>query len=299
MKYTFKQFQAEYPTDAACLDKIMEIQYGGLQITCPGCGADSRFSRIAKRRAYACQFCGHHIYPCVGTPFEKSRTPLTNWFFAMYLRTTTRHGVAAKELERQIGCTYKTAWRMAHELRKLMASADDHGPLSGHVEMDETYVGGKKRGKGRGIGGGYAARGKTTVFGMLERGGSLRAAPIAAPTQREIVPVVYSNVQRGSTISTDEGTVYAPLAVGGPYNHGVVNHRLKEYVRGIHHVNGIEGFWGHFKSGIRGTNIHISAKHMWKYLSECTYRYNTRGQGSREMFNRLVDAFALPRLVEP
>ena len=123
-KYTLKQFQAEYPTDAACLDTIMEIQYGGKSLVCPACGADTTFHRIAKRRAYACKDCGHHIYPCVGTPFEKSRTPLTNWFFAMYLMTTTRHGVAAKELERQIGCTYKTAWRMAHEIRKHMANAE-------------------------------------------------------------------------------------------------------------------------------------------------------------------------------
>src|SRR4029077_19907019 len=134
-------------------------QYGGTECTCPGCGADSKVHRVTKRRAYACQLCGHHIYPCVGTPFEKSRTNLTKWFFAMYLMTSTRHGVAAKELERQIACTYKTAWRMAHELRKLMANADNKGPLSGHVEMDETYVGGKARG----IGSGYAGRDKTVV----------------------------------------------------------------------------------------------------------------------------------------
>src|SRR5258708_39230942 len=99
---------------------------------------------MTKRRAFGCQECGHHVYPCARTIFHKSSTKLTNWFFAMSLMTSTRHGVAAKELERQIGCTYKTAWRMAHELRKLMASADFKGPLSGRVEMDETYVGGKK-----------------------------------------------------------------------------------------------------------------------------------------------------------
>ena len=118
MKYTFKQFQAEYPDDASCLDQIMKEQYGGTSFDCPACGAESKFHRMTKRRGYACQHCGHHIYPCVGTIFEKSRTPLTSWFFAMYLFTSTRHGVAAKELERQIGCTYKTAWRMAHELRE-------------------------------------------------------------------------------------------------------------------------------------------------------------------------------------
>src|SRR5713226_23179 len=173
-KYTFKQFQAEYPNDAACLDRIMKEQFGGTEFTCPACGADSKFHRITKRRAYACQHCGHHIYPCVGTPLEKSRTNLTKWFFAMYLMTSTRHGVAAKELERQIGCTYKTAWRMAHELRKLMASADFKGPLSGHIEMDDTIIGGdqsrhEKRRKGSN---------KSVVFGMVERNGRLLAGPV-------------------------------------------------------------------------------------------------------------------------
>ena len=149
-KYTFKQFQAEYPDDAACLAKLMEINYGGTNIICPACGCETMFHLMSKRRAYACQDCGHHIYPCAGTIFHKSPTPLTKWFFAMYLFTSTRHGVAAKELERQLGVTYKCAWRMAHELRKLMATADFRGMLGNEetvVEIDETYVGGvqKKR----------------------------------------------------------------------------------------------------------------------------------------------------------
>jgi transposase-like protein len=232
-KYTFKQFQVEYPDDAACLDRIMQEQYGGTECTCPACGADSKFYRITKRRAYACQLCGHHIYPCVGTPFEKSRTNLTKWFFAMYLMTSTRHGVAAKELERQIGCTYKTAWRRAHELRKLMAIADDHGPLSGHVEMDETLIGGyqsrdDRRAKGSN---------KTIIFGMVERkDGRLRAGPIRDATAQTVAPIIAGNVAPGSTISTDEWPAYGMLA-HSPYTHGTVNHSAEEWVRGIHHTN--------------------------------------------------------------
>lgn len=153
MKYTFKQFQAEYPDDAACLAKLMEIQYGGSATHCPVCNERRQFHPMNKRRAYACQVCGHHIYPAAGTIFHKSRTKLTKWFFAMYLMTSTRHGVAAKEIERQLGVTYKCAWRMCHELRKLMASADYQGPLGGpgkHVEIDETLVGGELHGSGRG-----------------------------------------------------------------------------------------------------------------------------------------------------
>lgn len=287
MKYTFKQFKAEYPDDAACLDKIMDARYGGREFTCPSCGADTKYHRIAKRRAYACQHCGHHIYPCVGTPFEKSRTPLTDWFFAMYLMTSTRHGVAAKELERQIGCTYKTAWRMAHELRKLMAQSDSDDPMGGHVEIDESYIGGRKSGKRR--------KGeKTLVFGMVERQGIVRAGPIAMIAANHVEPIIMGNVIRGSTISTDERRAYSDLRRSG-YQHGTVTHSRKEYVQGKHHTNTIEGYWAQLKRSIRGTHIHVSAKHLPKYIAEFSYRLNWRFSHAA-MFSRLIWGISQPRL---
>lgn len=291
MKYTFKQFQAEFPDDAACLARLMEVQYGGTEISCPACGTDSKFHLMHKRRAYACQHCGHHIYPCAGTIFHKSRTKLTHWFLAMYLMTSTRHGVAAKEVERQLGVTYKCAWRMCHELRKLMASADYAGILSGHVEVDETFVGGRQKMEDK------IAKGsnKTTVMGMVERGGKIIAGPIPDVSQYTLEPIVRENVEEGSTISTDEWRAYNDLSHG--YAHGTVNHDLKEYVRGIHHVNTLEGHWSHFKRAVLGTHVHISAKHMWKYVSEFSYRRNHR-HSHATMFNRLVAAFALPRLAD-
>lgn len=291
MKYTFKEFQAEYPDDAACLSKIMQVQCGGLSFVCPACGVDTKYHRIAKRRAFACQDCGHHIYPCVGTPFEKSRTPLTAWFFAMYLMTSTRHGVAAKELQRQIGCTYKTAWRMAHELRKLMAQSDDHGPMSGHVEVDETFIGGRQR---RGEPSSARFANKTIVFGMLERDGIVRAAPVPNAQQQTLEPAILTNVVRGSTISSDEHHAYWDLKNSG-YQHGRVRHSTMEYARGIHHVNSLEGHWSQLKRSIRGTHVHVSAKHLWKYVSEFSYRRNHRAS-HRSMFDRLVSGFSLPRL---
>jgi transposase-like protein/predicted RNA-binding Zn-ribbon protein involved in translation (DUF1610 family) len=292
MSYTLKQFQTEYPDDATCLDKILEIQHGGHEFDCPGCGVASRFHRIAKRRAYACQHCGHHIYPCVGTPFEKSRTPLTDWFFAMYLMTSTRHGVAAKELQRQIGCTYKTAWRMAHELRKLMASADHNGPLSGWVEADETYIGGRQRG--------HRAKNdsnKTIVFGMVERDGHVRAGPIPDVRKPTLQRAILTNVQRGSILITDELRSYDTLRKDGPYQHYRVNHSAGEYVWETIHTNTIEGYWSRLKTSIRGTHVHVSGKHLWKYVSEFSFRYNMR-KAPELMFDRLVSAFALPRVTE-
>jgi transposase len=290
-KYTFKQFQAEYPDDAACLDRIMQEQYGGTECACPGCGVDSKFHRITKRRAYACQQCGHHIYPCVGTPFEKSRTNLTKWFFAMYLMTSTRHGVAAKELERQIGCTYKTAWRMAHELRKLMAAADDHGPLSGHVEIDETQIGGYQSREDRRDKGSN----KTIVVGMVEReDGKLRAGPIPDTSATTLARLIVTNVAEGATISTDEWAAYGMLA-HSPYKHGAVNHSAEEWVRGIHHTNTIEGHWSLLKRAIAGTHTHVSAKHLWKYVCEFSYRRNMR-HSHWLMFDHLSISVSKPRL---
>ena len=162
--YTFHQFMRDYPDSDACLAKIMLIHYGS-EPFCEECERHTRHHRIGKRRAYACQFCGTHRYPCVGTPFEKSRTPLHKWFFAMYLFTTTRRGVAAKELERKLGVAYKTAWRMAHKLRKLMVGINTVA-LFGEVEVDETYVGGKRpRKPGRG------SEGKAVVVSIKQHQG--------------------------------------------------------------------------------------------------------------------------------
>lgn len=299
MKYTFREFQAEYPTDEACLDKIMTMRHGGTEIVCPACQRQSKFHRIVKRRAYACQWCAHAIYPCVGTPFEKSRTNLTKWFFAMYLMTSTRHGVAAKELQRQLGCTYKTAWRMCHELRKLMANADVQGPLGGPrsaVEIDETFVGGRtKRGKIKG-----KSRGgdKAIVFGIVERDGAIRTGVLPEVTTPVIEDAVAQNVFPGTTIYSDTNTAYRSLSAKFGYPHEKVAHLREEWARGPVHVNTLEGHWSLFKRAVKGTHVAISHKHIWKYASEFAFRRNYRASHS-EMFNRLVWAFQLPRLAEP
>jgi transposase-like protein/DNA-directed RNA polymerase subunit RPC12/RpoP len=293
MRYTFKDFMAEYPDDHTCLDRILVTRYGGHEFICAGCGCEAKFHRITNRRAYACQECGHHVYPCVGTPFEKSRTSLHLWFMAMYWMTSTRHGVAAKELERQLGVTYKTAWRMAHELRKLMANADDHGPMSGHVEVDETYIGGRVRGE---AGSDLKFANKTVVFGMLQRDGIVRAGPVPNKFGSTLQPIIMRNVQRGSIVSSDTHGAYKDLSKAG-YRHDTVNHGAGQYRKGIHHTNAIEGYWAQLKRGIQGCHIHVSRKHLWKYVSEFSYRYNMRKEPS-QMFSGLVSALSLPHLKE-
>jgi len=229
-KYTFKQFQAEYPNDAACLGKLMEINFGGTEIICPECGVQTTFHMMSARRAFACQDCGHHVYPCAGTIFHKSSTKLAVWFFAMYLMTSTRHGVAAKEIERQTGVTYKCAWRICHELRKLMAAADHRGQLGGdrkHVEIDETLLGGRIKGQGRG----RHSDKKIVIFGMVERDGKIRTGTITDQTASTIEPIILEHVAEGTTISTDMHGAYTNLS--DTYEHGAIDHKADEWVRGI------------------------------------------------------------------
>ena len=284
MKYTIQQFRKDYPDDDACLDKLFSLRHGE-RPECTGCHRESKFHRIKGRKAYACQWCAYQIYPCAGTPLEKTTTPLTSWFYAMYLMTATRNGVSAKELERQLGVTYKCAWRMGHKIRELMDTLGMSEPLSGHVEVDESYVGGKRKGGKRGRG----AEGKTIVFGTLERGGEVRGRIVSDVGRRTLEPIVRATVKEGATVSTDELQSYKDLVKFG-YEHGVVQHGAGEYVSGVHHVNSLEGFFSQLKRGIIGTHIHVSTKHLPKYVGEFAFRYNNR-KNPGQMFERVIRNF--------
>jgi len=279
--FTVTEFFKRFPDDDACLDHLMLVRHGKM-LDCPKCGKHGKFSRIKKLPAYQCAWCGHHIHPMVGTPFEKSRTPLQKWFYAMYLFTTSRHGVPAKELQRQLGVTYKTAWRMGHEIRKYMANTDGDSGLSGHVEVDEAYIGGKDDQVGRPT---IHKSKKIGVLGMVQRGGNV----ITRVITKTLIPHIIGNIENGSTISSDELHAYKVLKSHG-YVHGFVKHRFEQWVNGIHHTNTIEGFWSHLKKSISGTHIHVSRQHLDKYLGEFEYRYNMRDVPEL-MFHRLLLAF--------
>ncbi|MDH5573359.1 MAG: IS1595 family transposase [Gammaproteobacteria bacterium] len=280
--FTVTEFFKRFPDDDSCLDHLMKIRHGEEQ-ACPKCGKTSKFSRVKKRPLYQCQ-CGHQISPMVGTPFEKSRTPLQKWFYAMYLFTTSRHGVPAKELQRQLGVTYKCAWRMGHEIRKYMGITDGDDGLSGHVEIDETYVGGiKHSGKP-----GPDYSNKIAVLGMVERNGDVITRVIPDAKRKNLIPHILKHVKTASTVSTDELRAYRVLS--NHYDHDSVCHKEKQWRKGKHHTNTIEGYWSHIKRSILGTHIHVSKKHMSKYLAEFEYRYNMRDV-PHIMFNRLLLAF--------
>lgn len=277
MSYILKDFQSQFPDDRACLNFLFKTRWpnGG---TCPECAKKDCFYPIEKRRSYSCSWCGYQLYPTAGTIFHKSTTPLTSWFFAMFLMASSRNGVAALELQRQLGVTYKTAWRMAHEIRKLMQG--DPAKLKGIVEADETYVGGKRKGKrGRG------AAGKTPIVGIAERGGAVKAKVVGVVTTAQAFGHVHQNVEKGATVYTDEFPVYNYLA-GYGFKHSIVNHGKKEYVRGATHTNTIEGFWSQLKRSIDGTHHHVSPQHLQKYVDEFAFRYSNRYAAS--MFELMV-----------
>jgi len=280
---TVQQFFQRFPTDDACLDHLMKVRYGEA-LDCPKCGKHSKFHRLHKRPVYSCQWCGYQISPMEGTPFERTRTPLQKWFYAMYLFTTSRHGVPAKELQRQLGVTYKTAWRMGHELRKHMAIVDGDPPLGGHVEIDETLVGGRSK-----LGTRKEPLNKTMVFGMAERDGDVMTRIVSGAGSKVLHPHILANVQQGSTISSVEWRGYVSIRRLG-YRHETVNHAMNEYARGEVHTNTIEGFWSMLKRSIRGTHIHVSRKHLSKYLGEFEFRWNSR-HAPETMFARLLMSF--------
>lgn len=263
MRYTYKQLQADYPNDDACLEKIFQDRFGHVKF-CPKCAAETKFYRVKKRQCYACKWCGYQLHPLSGTIFRQSSTPLTNWFYVIYQFSTSKNGVAAKKIERDLGVTYKTAWRMCKQVRLLMQQGTEK--LTGTVEADETYIGGKSDNIHR-------FKNKTPVLGLVEKKGSVKAV-VAHADATNAIPFMKANVTEGSTIHTDESRIYH--RVKRDFYHETVNHSAKEYARGDVHTNTIEGFWGQLKNSLKGTHHYVSPKYLQSYVNEFVFRYNYR-----------------------
>lgn len=282
-KYTIEQFRKQYPNDAVCLDKIFQLRFGNLE-ACPKCGVTNpSFKRITARRCYQCKDCYHQFYPTAGTIYEKTTTPLTYWFYAMYLMTTTRSGVSAKELERTLGVTYKTAWRMAKLIRELMGRNPHPGKkLKGIVEMDETYIGGLKKD-------GQGGKDKPPVFAMVERRGNVIAKAVESREKENIYPIIKENVDSSSKLMTDEAPVYTNVSKEIEFvSHETIKHLAKQYVYEHISTNTIEGFFSQLKRMIKGSHIWVSKKYLQLYVDECCFRYNNRNaQG--EMFEIMLE----------
>lgn len=289
-QYSLMEFMREYPDDASCLEALWRRRYSedGVHAGCPRCGVEREFKRYntaTQRQAWTCVACSQKLYPTAGTIFHKSSTSLHLWFYAMYLMTSTRCGISAKQIERELGVTYKTAWRMAHLIRHELMEQDDE-PLSGEVEIDETWVGGKVTSRVHKPHSRDAYANKTAVAGAVERGGRVVAVTVDNVKKHTLLPFVESRVLPSSTVYTDELRSYTDLAKRG-YQHARVNHREKVYVSGDAHTNTMEGFWSLVKRGLGGVYHSVSAKHLQGYLNEYAWRYNHR-DAQRAMFELLL-----------
>jgi transposase len=286
LRYSVRDFHAEFSNDAACLDYVKEQRWPNGVTRCAKCGVDRKHYRVGNRTAYACDHCGHHIYPLAGTIFEKTSTPLKTWFYAMYLMGSTRCGISAKQIQRETGVTYKTAWRMFRNIRSLLSEGDLQleGPT---VEVDETYYGGvRKWERGRPMRG---DKKKTPVVAIVQRKGKVVAKAVKDVTGKSLLGLIRKHVVPGSVIYTDELGAYQGIATmrgrdGQParYRHSTVKHSAKEYVRGQVHTQTVEGLWSLIKRGIGGVYHSVSQDYLQSYLDEYCFRYNRRHMGNQQ-----------------
>lgn len=289
-RYSVKDFDRQFPDDAACLEYLKNARWPD-GINCRKCERVTKHHRVRKRACYECDCCGSQVYPLAGTIFHKSPTSLRSWFHAIFLMASTRCGISAKQLERELGVTYKTAWRMFRQIRTLMTE-NRFSYLAGEVEADETYIGGKRRGKrGRG------AEGKSIVMGIAERNGKIKVKVIPNVKAKTLIPQIAGNVKPTSTVYTDELSSYKSLPRLG-YKHLIVNHSEKVYVDGDKHTNTVDGFWSLVKRGIDGVHHVVSPKYLQAYLDSYAFRYNHRGD-QVPMFKTLLSQVSSQQVARP
>jgi transposase len=296
-KYTVADFNREFPNDDACLEYLKEERFPDGITMCEKCGVERKHHRVNGRTAYACDHCGNHIYPLAGTIFEKTTTPLKLWFYAIFQMGSTKCGISAKQIQRETGVTYKTAWRMFKQIRTLMS---EDLQLEGEaVEMDETYCGGRRKTGRRGRPSAAETK-KVPVVGIVERGTEEKPGRIIARVAKDVKRstlhgMVKDYVLPKSTVYTDELSAYHGIEnlkdIDGNnrgYQHRRVNHSEGVYVAGDAHTNTIEGFWSLVKRGLGGTHHAVSAKFLQEYLNEYSFRYNRRNV-PQPMFKQILE----------
>lgn len=255
MKYTIHNLRKDFPNEEACLNFIFEERYS------KNCECGGSYSLLEGRKQFQCSKCRKQIAPLAGTVFHKSSTSLVNWFHALFIFSNAKSGISAKELERHLGVTYKTAYRM---LKQIRTSLGQETGLFGLVETDEAYMGGKARGAGK-----RWVNDKTRILGIVERGGRVVAY---AHDGEKPIEKIKKTVLKGSTLISDGHTSFkrAPEK----YKHKIINHRDKGWRDGIAYTHTIEGFFNHLKTSLRGTHKVVSGKHLQGYLDGFAFHWN-------------------------
>jgi transposase-like protein len=261
------EFMVIFPDDNSCREYLYKLRWPDGAV-CPYCKT-TKIYHYSDDLRYKCSKCRKQFRVTTNTVFDTRNLSLQKMFLAYYLLTSSKKGISSIQLSRYLQITQKTAWNLSHKIKASLV-IHERGKLTGVVEMDETYVGGKRRFSKRGRG----AEHKTPVFGILQRDGELRIWPVANVKAKTLKDIIYKHVAEGSTVMTDEFRVYRGLSEN--YIHKTVNHSIKQYVDGDTHVNSLEGFWGLLKRGIRGVYHRPSRKYLHNYCTEFEFRYNTR-----------------------
>jgi transposase-like protein len=273
---------------------------------CPKCGAAEPWkitrktaTKNAVRSLYRCRSCKRQFTATIGTIFEDSKIPLNKWFAGIYLMCSSKKGISAHQLHRELEITYKSAWFMCHRVREAMGESYDE-PLSGTVEADETYVGGRRR-RGHPLlherindevemglrpkTKRYWGDNKAVVFGILERGGRVRTFHVTDAIARTLSPILKGHIDKGAQLVTDGHPAYRMIK--NHLRHDVIDHEV-EYVRGDVHTQGIENYWSLLKRGLYGVFHHVDARYLSDYLREFEFRFNRRGLRDSECFAQLI-----------
>lgn len=287
--------------EAAAVEFMEKLRWGDLPC-CPLCASVAVYqmqdSKTGQRQAnyrWRCRDCKQQYTVRKGTVFEDSRIELRHWCFAFWRASTSKKGVSALEIHRQTGLSYKSSLFMLHRIRFAMADSVV-GPLSGQVEVDETYVGGKPRNKGPHNKRGHGTK-KQPVMALVERGGKVKTKPIADTTAKTLKQFIRDNVDRSATILSDENSAYTGIGAEFDGGHHTVAHSKREYVRGEVHSNTVEGFFSLVKRALYGVYHNVSKEHLHRYMSEFEFRYNNRHLDDGDRTNAAIKAAEGKRLM--